>query len=112
MTLDDIDRRTAAYANVKHLIDELEASAGGTDRLSPGERQLIQRCAVLGALLEDTETRWIRSGAIDPKDYCTVINAQRRVLETLGLQRRPPRDVTPTLEQIAAEIEAHKQDAA
>jgi hypothetical protein len=112
MTLDDIDRRTAAYAAVKNLIDELEACAGGSDRLSPGERQLIQRAAVLGALLEDTETRWIRSGSIDPKDYCTVINAQRRVLESIGLKRQVPRDVTPTLEQIAADIEAGREDAA
>jgi hypothetical protein len=94
LTLSDLDRRTAAYRECRKLIDEIETDLGGGDRLSTGERQLVQRAAVLGALLEDTESRWIEGQPIDPTSYCTVINAQRRVLESLGLQRRA-RDVTP-----------------
>jgi hypothetical protein len=108
LTLDDLDRRTAAYRETAKLINEIEADYGGSDRLSTGERQLIQRAAVLGAVLTDTESRWIESGKIDPTQYCTVVNAQRRVLETIGLRRRP-RDVTPSVAEYVAGIAADEK---
>ena len=93
LTLADVDRRTAAYAATRKLIDGMEGDLGGADRLSTGERQLVQRAAVLGAVLTDTESRWVAGEPIDPTVYCTVVNAQRRVLETIGLSRRQ-RDVS------------------
>ena len=88
LTLDDLDRRTAAYRETRKLIDEIETDLGGGERLSTGERQLVQRAAVLGAVLTDTESRWIEGEPIDATAYCTIVNAQRRVLETIGLRRR------------------------
>ena len=76
------------------MIDEIEGDLGGGDRLSTAERQLVQRAAVLGAVLTDAESRWIDGEPIDPVTYCTIVNAQRRVFETVGLHRRA-RDVTP-----------------
>jgi hypothetical protein len=111
LTLEDLDRRTSAYRETRRLIDEIETDLGGGDRLSTGERQLVQRAAVLGALLEDTESRWINGVSIDPVSYCTVVNAQRRVLETIGLQRRA-RNVTPTLEQYLAQKRDAQSDEA
>jgi|ERR1039458_4881113 hypothetical protein len=96
LTLDGLDRRTAAYRETRKLIDEIEGDLGGSDRLSTGERQLVQRAAVLGAVLTDTESRWIEGEPIDIGGYCTTVNAQRRVLETVGLSRRP-RDVSTDL---------------
>ena len=110
LTLDDLDRRTAAYRETRKLIDEIENDLGGGDRLSTAERQLVQRAACLGAVLTDTETRWIEGGDLDPTVYCTVVNAQRRLLETIGLRRRA-KDVTPSLDDIAAQIEADKRRA-
>ena len=105
LTLDGLDRRTAAYAATRKLIDDIEGDLGGCDRLSTGERQLVQRAAVLGAVLTDTESRWVGGEPIDPTIYCTVVNAQRRVLETLGL-KRTSRDVTPDLrDYLAAKAE-------
>jgi hypothetical protein len=107
-SIDDLDRRTAAYRQTRRLIDEIEGDLGGADRLSPGERQLVQRAAVLGAVLTDTESRWIEGEPIDTTAYCTVVNAQRRVLESIGLRRRM-RDVPSLhdyLESKAAEPEA------
>lgn len=86
-TLADLDRRTKAFAATRKLIDSIEGDLGGRDRLSTSERQLVQRAAVLGAVLTDTESRWIEGEPIDTAAYCTVVNAQRRVLETLGLKR-------------------------
>ena len=40
--------------------------------------------------------------------YLAAINSQRRVLATIGLERRK-RDVTPSLADIAAEIEAERE---
>jgi hypothetical protein len=93
LTLDGLDRRTAAYRETRKLIDEIERDLGGADRLSTGERQLVQRAGVLGAVLTDMEGRWVAGEPIDVTGYCTVANAQRRILETVGLQRRS-RDVT------------------
>jgi hypothetical protein len=93
LTLDGLDRRTAAYRTTRKLIDEIEGDLGGADRLTTGERQLVQRAAVLGAVLTDTESRWIEGEPIDTTAYCTVINAQRRLFETIGLERRT-RDVS------------------
>jgi hypothetical protein len=104
-SIDGLDRRTAAYRQTRRLIDEIENDLGGTARLSTGERQLVQRAAVLGAVLTDTESRWIEGEPIDTTAYCTVVNAQRRVLETIGL-RRQPRDMTPTLAEYLAASEA------
>ena len=95
-SLDDLDRRTAAYRETRKLIDEIENDLGGGEALSTAERQLVQRAACLGAVLTDTETRWIEGGDLDPTVYCTVVNAQRRLLETIGLRRRA-KDISPTL---------------
>jgi hypothetical protein len=112
LTLGDLDRRTAAYRETRKLIDEIEGDLGGGDRLSTGERQLVQRAAVLGAVLTDVESRWIAGEPIDTTAYCTVVNAQRRTLETIGLRRRS-RDVTPSVAEYVAGIAAgEKADAA
>jgi hypothetical protein len=96
LTLADLDRRTSAFRQTEALISALESDLGGADALTTGERQLVQRAAVLGAVLEDMETRWIGGMPMDASAFCTVVNAQRRVLETIGLKRRQ-RDVTPNL---------------
>jgi hypothetical protein len=105
LTLADLDCRTAAYRETTRLIAEIEADLGGADQLSTGERQLVQRAGVMGALLSDIETRWIRGEPVDPAAYCTTVNAQRRVLETIGLHRRP-KDVVPDLRTYLADSEA------
>jgi hypothetical protein len=101
LTLSDIDARTRAHRETRKLIEAIELDLGGADRLSTGERQLVQRAAVLGALLCDTESRWIDGEPIDPTTYCTTINAQCRLLEVLGLSRRP-RDVSQDLSSYLA----------
>jgi hypothetical protein len=111
LTLDGLDRRTAAYRVTRKLIDEIEGDLGGNGSLSTGERQLVQRAAVLGALLTDTESRWIEGEPIDPTAYCTVVNAQRRLFETIGL-KRTPRDISPSLSDIATELELEHEQAA
>ena len=101
LTLADVDRRTAAYKNTRQIIAAIEDDLGGGDILSTAERQMVQRAGVLGAILEDIETRWIGGAEIDPVTYTTVINAQRRMFEILGTKRRA-KDVTPDLRDYLA----------
>jgi hypothetical protein len=103
LSLHDLDRRTAAYRRTVDLIEAMEADAGGHDRLSTGERQLIRRIALACTLAEHLEARWLSGEQIDPALYCTIANAQKRLLEVVGL-RRVPRQVTPTLEEYARRV--------
>src|SRR6516164_4525080 len=96
LSLHDLDRRTAAYQRTVALIDAIEADAGGHDQLTTGQRQIVQRIALTCALAEHLEARWLSGEEIDPVLYCTLANAQKRLLESVGL-RRVPRDVTPSL---------------
>jgi hypothetical protein len=96
MTLESLDRRTGAYKLTRAIIEQITSDLGGSDRISAGEGQLVQRAAVLGAMAADIEARWIAGSPIDPLCLATIANAQRRLLETIGLKRQA-RDVTPSL---------------
>jgi hypothetical protein len=92
ITLDALDARTAAAHSVRELIATLSADLGGD--LSAGEQQLVQRAAMIGAIVADCEARWAAGQQVELAEYFMAVNTQRRVLATLGLRRRP-RDVTP-----------------
>ena len=93
-SLDELDGRTAAAIRARRLVASLLADAGGEANATEGMRQLIQRAAVIGAFCEDVETRWIAGESIDLEPYLAAANTQKRVLATIGLERRS-RDVTP-----------------
>src|SRR5258708_36887425 len=94
LTLDRLDRRTAAAQRALQLVDAIGADLGGSDRLSEGARQPIQRPAVLGVFVESCEVKWLSGQPVELADYLAAVNNQRRVLPTIGLERRA-RDVTP-----------------
>jgi hypothetical protein len=106
-----LDGRTAAARRARGLVAEIEADLGGADCLSAAERQLVQRSAVLGAILEHTEACWLAGEPIAVEQHLAAINAQRRVMADLGLKRRP-RDVTPTLQQFLQRTAEAKSAAA
>jgi hypothetical protein len=99
-SLEDLDGRTTAARRTRDLVAGLESDLGGADRLTTGMRELVKRIAIAGAVAEDIEVRWLDGGRIDVSEYSTLINTQRRLLATIGLERRP-HDVTPTLEAYA-----------
>jgi hypothetical protein len=105
MTLSDLDRRTGAARRARELMDAIQDDLGGEDRLATGERQIIQRAALLGTLAEDIEARWLSGEAIDPAMLCTIGNAQRRLFEAVGI-RRQPRDVTPRVSDYLEDVHA------
>ena len=96
LTLSDLDRRTAAFKNTSQLISGMEADLGGD--LTVAQKQLVQRAALLGAMVEDLESRWLAGDPVAPEVVALLANAQRRVLATIGLERRS-RNVTPTVDE-------------
>jgi hypothetical protein len=92
VTIDHLDGRTGAARRVRELVASIESDLGGADQLTAGQRQLVQRAGVLGAFIEHNEALWAAGDTIDVGEYLAAINAQRRVLVTLGLERKQ-RDV-------------------
>jgi hypothetical protein len=105
LTLDHLDARTAAFKEARSLIISLTNDMGGEDRLSAGERQLVTRAAMTGAIVADFEARWVSGEPVALAEYLSAVNVQRRVLATLGLERRP-REIEPTLAQYLASRDA------
>src|SRR5262245_32415489 len=92
-TLAELDHRTTSARMARNLIADLTSDLGGSDVVSAAERQIIQRAAITGAILEDMEAQWLAGGQIDFAIYLPLANMQRRQLESIGL-KRAPRDVT------------------
>ncbi len=88
LTLDHLDGRTLAVKRVRAVEMQIASDLGGTDQLSEGQRALARRGAVLSAILDDAETRWATGKPFDLSEYLAAINTFRRVLATLGLERR------------------------
>jgi hypothetical protein len=95
LSLSSLDGRTAAAAAAKRLVSPMSADLG--DSLSAGERQLVQRIALVGAIVDDFETKWVAGIKIELGDYLQACRTQCRLLSTLGLQRRA-RDITNSLQ--------------
>ncbi len=91
-SLADLDGRTHAAKKASGLVADLTSDLGADP--STGQRQLIVRVAICSVVIEDLETRWIGGEPIDFAEYCRLLNTQRRLLATIGLERRA-RDVTP-----------------
>lgn len=94
LTLAALDGRTTAAKRARDLIGAMEQDLGGGDLLSEGQKQLVQRAAVLGTFIESCEATWLAGDETDLGEYLAAINAQRRVLATIGLDRRA-KDVSP-----------------
>jgi hypothetical protein len=91
LTLDVLDARTAAAQAARELIAQLAADlypGEGEDQLTAGERQLVHRAALTGAIAADFEARWVIGQDVALADYLQAVNVQRRVLATLGIERR------------------------
>jgi hypothetical protein len=97
LTLDVLDRRTAAFRETAQLIAEIYVDLGGEENLSAAEKQLVQHSAILGAYATNLEAQYLRGRNIDVSALCTILNTQRRCFDAIGYQRRP-RDVTPSLQ--------------
>ncbi len=57
---------------------------------------MTRSVAVLSAMVEDMQVKWLRGERVDPAAIATLLNARRREAEIVGIDPLP-RDVTPDL---------------
>ena len=106
------DGRTGWSRRMRDLIAFYVAHMGGEEITTIAERSIVRRVATLEIELEWLERTFAISSEGASPDlldlYSRTTNTLRRLLESIGLQRRS-RDVTPeTIDEIAADIEAKK----
>jgi hypothetical protein len=112
--LPGIDGRSAWVRRCKDVIAAHIADLGGEDNTSAAERSIIRRCAVLTTELERLEAEFAVAGEAGECDldlYQRITNTLRRLLEAIGLQRRP-RDIGPSLGELLAEDQRQREAAA
>jgi hypothetical protein len=98
-----VDQRSTWIRRARDLIELHTNDLGGSDRLSEAERSIVRRAAVISTELERMEAKFATD---DPSPtaldlYQRLANSLRRLLESVGLERRP-RDVTPDLNAYVA----------
>ena len=87
LTLDNLDGRTLAVRRIKELETQIMTDMG--DDLTEAQRSLLRRAVVLSALLDDQEARWVDGTPFELNEYLSATNVLRRLLSTLGLERKP-----------------------
>jgi hypothetical protein len=95
--LHGVDGRSPWVRRCKDIIAAHVADLGGEANTSAAERSIIRRAAVLTTELERLEVRFAQAGEASAEDldiYARIAANLRRLLEAIGLQRRP-RDLTP-----------------
>jgi hypothetical protein len=95
------DGNSAWTRRYRDLVRGHANDCGGEDLLSESEKSLIKRASAIECELEAMEGRLSRGETVDLDKFTRAASHLRRILETLGLERRQ-RDITPTLEQYAA----------
>lgn len=100
------DGRSAWTRRAASLIRAHLADLGGIDNCSTAERSIIRRAATLTVELERMEDRFATAGETSDTDldlYQRMANSLRRLLESIGLQRRPRTVNEPSLADILQE---------
>jgi len=112
--LPNADGRSTWIRRAKDLIARhlMDLTAGDADAVSEAQRSIIRRAATLTIELERLEEAFALAGDVQSQmldTYQRCANSLRRLLESVGLERRA-RDVSPpTLAEIAAEIAAENE---
>jgi hypothetical protein len=103
--LPGIDGRSAWVRRAKELLAAHVSDMGGEDNISAAEHSIARRAAVLTVELERLEQRFALAGEASADDidlYARVASNLRRLLESVGLQRRARTVVPATLDEYLA----------
>ena len=99
--LPNVDGRTIWVRRFRDLLALHLSDLGGSDQASEAEKAIVRRIATLIVELERLEMCFAEAGQATDHQlelYQRTANTLRRLLEAVGLQRRP-KNVTPTLDQ-------------
>ena len=86
---------------LRDLIGMHVSDLGGEEACSAAELSLVRRASLLTLELEVLESKFEHEGEASLKQlecYTRVAGSLRRLLESVGLKRRP-KDMTPTLDE-------------
>jgi hypothetical protein len=100
-----VDGRSGWIRRLRELVRAHLSDLGGEENTSAAEHSIIRRAATLTVELERLEAKFAVAGeafADDLETYQRCANTLRRLLEAIGLQRRP-REVGPTLSDLLIE---------
>jgi hypothetical protein len=89
-----VDQRSVWVRRAKEQLADFISDLGGIDNTSAAERGIVRRAAVLGVELERMEKAFAEAGQANPDEielYARVSGNYRRLLESVGLQRRAKR---------------------
>src|SRR5262249_7958540 len=95
----------------RDVLAEITSDLGGADMLSEGQRQLARRVATISIACERLEGEAAAGEPIDLETYGKLTDRLGRALQRLGLERKP-RDVTPTLADYLAGLQAESEPEA
>jgi hypothetical protein len=118
--LPGVDKRSIWVRRAKELIAEHLGDLGGEANTSAAERSLVRRIAILTTELERLEVKFAEAEAKDEAVsnsnldlYVRSVGGLRRLLESIGLQRRA-KDITnppPSAEEYFAFKQRQKEQA-
>lgn len=108
VVLEGVDGRSVVFRRYREILAQLVADMGGDP--SEAQQQIARRAASLAIWCEEQDTAAANGKPIDVAPYTTASNSLRRLLESLGLERRS-RNITPTLAEYAARKAAEKAAA-
>jgi hypothetical protein len=110
LTRQSLDGRTKARKQFDAIAEGIAEDLGGSARLSTVQRHLVEAFAGCAIILQAINARILLGEAVDVADQSSAASTLVRIAMRLGVDR-VPRDVTPSLDDIAAEI-AEKRDRA
>lgn len=96
-----VDGRSREARLYGQAVADVVSDLGGDDNVSRAEMELVRRAAGLSVLAALAESKLLAGENMDISELVSVGNAQRRILATLGLQRRAV-DTTPSLQEYLA----------
>lgn len=106
-----IDGRSREARRFRDIYQAFVAHLGGEEWITETRRHLAKRASALATWCEVEEAKLAMGGELDITAYTTSVNALRRLLVDLGLER-VARDITPSLEEYIAEHDREKAETA
>lgn len=105
-----VDGRSREAKLYGAAVGDIVSDLGGESEVSRAELELVRRAAGLSVLAALAESRLLAGDDLDVSELVSIGNAQRRLLATLGLQRRAV-DTTPDLQTYLKQKAREKAEA-
>lgn len=93
--LEKVDERSLVARRYREVLGAIISDLGGAGAISEAEMIIARRAASLVVVTEQFESRMADGGKLDLDSYLPSVNALAKLLNALGLKRRP-RQVGPS----------------